>query len=172
MDQKQLQADIAAKKLLVSACKENFRQAEFDLALLETEAGKPELRHGDYGYDNRGNVRLVVKKAFDAAEIIHGNDNYLYEGLPSCDITNRLGNIFDDLAALQEDLTSFKIKSPTEVGRYLMVSLDKSPRKIATLDLYTQHGHKDCMNLSEKSLKELILNLQRIRATLLRSKAK
>jgi len=97
----------------------NGIDSKFDEALGKinaqiAEAENPKLRHGDYGIDET-NERFVVAeqstlvgspKAFYADQ---GGQRRADEHIPS---KYRLGNIFDDLKALQEEVTEF------DLGKY------------------------------------------------------
>ncbi len=154
MDQKQLQAEIAAQKLLVSACKENFRQAEFDLALLETEAEKPELTHGAFGLNANGLPFVIDGKAIRWM-VDRGPSESPLEGNETMPKAIVFGNLTEP-TALQEDLTSFKtdgVEFHVGATGCLVVTVPGQQFFI-------------------KDFSALILNLQKTRATHLRSKAK
>jgi len=74
---------------------------------------KPELRHGDYGYDKDGGFRIMISHDF---KLYTAGDGCLHDANLGCyDLVVVLGNIFDDLKAMQEDVDEFEVKQ-TEFG--------------------------------------------------------
>lgn len=61
---------------------------------------KPELRHGDYGYDDDGTTRICILDGINS------------EASQRLWPTRVLGNIFDDLKALGEDVEEVKATDP------------------------------------------------------------
>ena len=127
MDTKQLAADIEAKKLLVKSCKEQFRQAESDLALLETslaEAEEPKLRHGD--------IRIwheSIKKDVSVIDLSDSRPHVIWDGgdlrngwredqiLARSKSIGNLKEVFDDLKAMEGDLTEFTMGEGLRMNR-------------------------------------------------------
>jgi len=75
------------------------------------EAEQPELRHGDYGYDENNRPCLTIKSASNKYELrevgsccAHDNCGSTWMYRPD----NRIGNIFADLKAISESLAVFK----------------------------------------------------------------
>ena len=71
---------------------------------------KPELRHGDYGFDFNGSRCMVIvdnkHQLCDVGIRLHPPSEY---GSSLYHVKTKLGNIFDDLAALAEPLESFEV---------------------------------------------------------------
>ena len=73
---------------------------------------KPELRHGDYGYDKDGGFRIMISHDF---KLYTAGDGCLHDANLGCyDLVVVLGNIFDDLKATQEDVTEFTFTSESD----------------------------------------------------------
>ncbi len=73
------------------------REIVFWQAQLDAEAEKPELRHGDFGYDHDGDACLNLY-ARDSGTFRQAGKTYLYEEeihTKAFQITTVLGNIFD-----------------------------------------------------------------------------
>ncbi len=171
MDTKQLAADIEAKKLLVKSCKKQLRQAESDLA----EAEEPKLRKGDYG--TKSMLRFVVVAINDRVV------TFLWEGV--CDKNQWetewdlsdindffvfLGNIFDDLKAMAEDLTEFTMDGDAK-GQKVVVGQTVQP--VDSIYIRTEHTQDEgedflLLHLNLSNFSAFILNLRRMEATLKR----
>ena len=178
MDTKQLAADIEAKKLLVKSCKEQFRQAESDLALLETslaEAEEPKLDYSKPIIASSGeSIFLLVancdmksyeSRGYDWINIATGRFNSKYcwetaeEAVKSYSIYEGKPHnvVFDDLKAMAEDL---------EGDIFYLGSL-----KIALFNNILHlgnHGQGYPIEINVEYLSKLILNLRRMEATLKR----
>ena len=84
--------------------KDAIAKAEQELTALD----KPELRHGDYGFKGPGVSRLMINSPSGSGElIIAGCDTSHANGK----VKIKLGNIFDDLKAMSEDLEKFEAKN-------------------------------------------------------------
>ena len=106
------EASISVSKVNINIAKSNIETAETKLKALD----KPELRHGDYGYDRNGRpclriYRNVKINGFVVAdkEMTFGNDAGSH-AVPKIII----GNIYDDLERNQKDLEEFM----TDVNKY------------------------------------------------------
>jgi hypothetical protein len=131
------------------------------------KAKKPKLRHGDYGY-NAGTpesamaVRLL--NGTMTAMTAHGVISDLELPLMN-EPKVVLGNIFDDLTALSEDVTEFEIAD--EDGD--IIEVNASSRYSGGVHLKAaQHG----VTLTAKKVRRLILKLQQVEATLKRGEKK
>ena len=86
------------------------KEIAFWQAQSDTEAEKPKLRHGDFGYDKDGEVCLALY-AQGAKVMRRASDTYLYEWEVShptnYKVVDILGNIFDLLKEWSEDLEEF-----------------------------------------------------------------
>lgn len=110
-------------KASIGGMEQGCLKREFDINALEikiADEAKPKLRHGDYGY-NGNSKACMVNQLHDG----HGNkltvsnssESYTYvfrqeDTADQCrhfDPKDVLGNIFDDLKAMQEDLTEFEV---------------------------------------------------------------
>ncbi len=169
MDKEQLQANIAAQKLLVKSCKENHRQAESDLALLEAEVvEEPKLRHGGTGKDRTGNFILIDRgalweKVFEkgkgiASSALNKKGNARDLAIWASQLT---GSTFDDLKAMQEDMAEFRFPE-TSSAKALTGTINPF-----TIMLKDEDGH---VNVDLKDLPAIIRNFQAMYATQLRER--
>ena len=122
-----------------------------EIELLEAE--KPELRHGDYGIDLLGKGRITLFKPSI-------RNDYTSIGIRTDGDHTVLGNIFDDLKAMQEDLTEFMVMD-------IKVSIDNNETK----EPFRIDAVGAAWWMDSDIFSALILNLQRMHATHLRSKA-
>ena len=146
----------------MKSCKEQFRQAEFDLGLLETElaeAEKPQLIEGDYG----GVPGPWVMTSKGIMWVNGSGDGF--SGLDPEDFTDeKMGNFLDDLKAMQEPLTEFDrtdLKLKSSAANCFGFKING-----ITIDY---HGDK-YVSLSLDEIREAILNLRRLVATAERKK--
>lgn len=118
---------------------------------------KPELRHGDYGYRG-GTAFLYINNRTSP-------DTAYYAGGSFCtNFTENdhdhelviLGNIFDDLAQLQEEVEEFTLGDDLCENR---TTLDGSSVLIKAID------DGECVRIQMSHLPETILNLQKMYAT-------
>ena len=184
MDTKQLAADIEAKKLLVKSCKEQFRQAESDLALLETslaeaslaEAEEPKLRHGDYGTATYKGKEITWYCDGSAGQDTLCLESYTYTvkhirwfRLSSLENVRICGNVQDDLKAMAEDLGKCEIEN----GYYIPIRCDmtKHGKLIIRQDKNSDCKMDDCwVSVHKDHIGDFILNLRRMEATLRRKR--
>ncbi len=115
--------------------KERLAQAELDLAsttmsLMETinklkaeiaAAEKPKLRHGDYGYDVGGKPCAAMRYYDDPGKKLRAVSTTCIHTVDCSEHTECvpktvIGNIFDDLKAMKEDLTEFEIEREVHNG--------------------------------------------------------
>lgn len=137
---------------------------EIDADISKIEAEKPKLRHGDYGLvwdaDDQPS-RFVYFRVEDgkdpviarACAVPHVHAWFHMEGFKRV----ILGNIFDDLKALQEPLEEFEIDSYRGPMSVSWNSNDCT--NIHFCWTKREHVFNDC------NLDEFILNLRRMRAT-------
>ena len=126
---------------------------------LPAEAEEPKLRHGDYGLSLTGShPRLYV---YDNG-IRWANQSYVegHDCIPGNPI---LGNIFDDLKAMAEDLTEFEFNE-TDSAHKLKGQL--TDYTVILKDLQDNEG----VNIDLKDLSAFIRNLRIMEATLKRKK--
>jgi len=83
------------------------------------EEKKPEIRHGDYRAKSKMSIQLFLK-GFDRKTIHLCQEGGLFEGSydrwPTIKDPIHSGNIFDDLKALQTDLTDVTIEGADDYG--------------------------------------------------------
>ena len=131
------------------------------------ESKKPKLRHGDYGYGS--NWREDAIDAF-VYTIQSGQGKAFYaSGMGQID-TNQskhpvLGNIFDDLTAMQEEVTEFETNCCLENKHELSVTTSSTTNRTV---FTTTNGIDIYVELED--MPSLIRNLQCVMATLKRSK--
>ena len=129
-------------------------QQAIDKAQAELKAlDKPKLRHGDYGFGHiAGDPRLIA-----------GSDPCIYgvSGSPNTasNFDIKLGNIFDDLAAIAEPLEEFKTKE-----RRSFYSITCKVRNDDFIRMEDTNG--DSIEISCDDLHDFILNLRRLENTL------
>ncbi len=166
MNKEQLQAEIAAQKLLVKACKEHFQQAESDLALLEDEIpDKPELRHWDLAEDCNGDKHIMIADKHANVHAAGPNFICLTEPIERYRFT-KIGNlkdIFDDLKARAEDLTEIVWEAE---GYSYSAKIDKDGDLRITCPQLTDKR----MIVEKVGFPAFIRNLQRLQATAGRNK--
>jgi hypothetical protein len=141
----------------------SYRKRCFKIIELETqiaEEAKPKLRDGDYGINTasgswirvKGKVWWIGKHSQDTASSLC--DSLFIEDL--------VGNIIDDLKALQETVTEFTLT----MGNTTPMKVDVSGSRICF-----KQG-KDCHYVPKKNLPALILGLQQMQSTHKREAAK
>ena len=118
-----------------------------------------ELRHGDYGFSSNRQAAVHVT--------LHGSgketamcDVGVLESLVSPlahDPEVVIGNIFDDLKALSEDMEEFKIENGSRAA--VMCKMDKDG------DLRIQNDFPQLIFILPKHIDAFILNLRRLQAT-------
>jgi len=131
------------------------------------EAEKPNLRHGDYGADTYNKMPTVLMRTTINSELIKwaGAEkpaNYNNDTMTPGDF-QKLGNIFDDLKALQEDRAEFEIGEGVWKVRGEVVACGDF--------LLTESGDGGSKVLiASNFFDKFILYLQQMRATQLRER--
>ena len=146
-------------KLVLKYATDEIERLEAERA----EAEKPVLRHGDYGYGKDNSHRVTLHcdmKTVTAGDGSVNNTNAVsnerYYPSPV------LGNIFDDLKAMAEDLTEFEFAETDRAYQFTAVSNDY------TVMLTDSGGH--IINVDLKDIPAFILNLRKLQATQERAK--
>ncbi len=109
---KEIEDSIIANKASRVILEASLAESKAKLAELD----KPELRHGDYGFDKDDDGCMVLQlHDGDSGKTLHeshAGSRYAYVNEPKGDAfvpKVKLGNIFDDLKALAEPLEEFQI---------------------------------------------------------------
>ena len=174
-EQKERLAELEAKSRVINDFLVNFGEQKIqvckEIAALEAsiaEEAKPKLRHGDYGL--RGHDRFIYTSNSNKYDIAHYADTDTYcsnftkkEHDASYGGTVILGNTFDDLTALQENVTEFKIRG------------DKGSIDVRLIGDYiqlTDNYDKQVINIDLIENPDAILGLRQMQATHLRNEAK
>ena len=134
------------------------------------EAEKPKLRHGDYGYGGDGPACIMIAD-WDNHVRVCGDVSMGHPSKAVRKVETHLGNIFDDLAVMQKDLTEFVIKN----GCHIPIRCDMTNHgKI----MIRQDKNSDCkmddcwVSVHKDHIRDFIRNLRRMYATHLRRKDK
>lgn len=129
---------------------------------------KPELRHGDYGYDKNGIGRLVIDNQGSGRRRT-AVKNGLWENLgdewPANEATV-LGNIFDDLKRNAEDLEEFcrkDLDTNCVGGNPFVVKIEGSSISFRLPKNYCAFGFTEAQEIHRK-LGQLIATAQRQQA--------
>ena len=138
------------------------------------EAVKPKLKTGDiYRIDDGFSMHLAdfhdPQNSIIVTNSCRAHLDHL-KRIPDGPIVANLKDYFDDLKALQEEVTEFKLISPTEPHRTLHICLTRHANHIAEINLRVNGTHKDCFFLSAETLSELARNLRQMVATAKRNK--
>ncbi len=142
-------------------------QKAIDKAKSELSAlDKPKLRHGDYGTTGSGYNFLI---ADNGKELCWVNDSYV--ALPIKSLPDEtficLGNIFDDLKAMSEDLTEFV--STVRFGDKIQTFIGSKGIKIHFINKNCKYPENDReLNLEEAT--EYYRNFGQLLATFKRGK--
>lgn len=141
---------------------------------------KPVLRHGDYGYSVNSGSAMAMKK-FGTGRLSRVSDACIHTvccdaddidgigdtdeivcgtGIPS----TVLGNIFDDLTAMQEDVTEFEMES-----NYHPSEAKIQVRLIGECIQLLDYDGK-CINIWTESNPDFFKNIRQMEATMQRSK--
>ena len=124
------------------------------------EESKPKLRHGDYGMV-RGFQKLMIRSGGKiescGSSFMHGEGSMLDD--PDAVI---LGNIFDDLKAMREDVDEFEIEGRKNHVR--SVKVDKGLNHINIFD----PDEDGLSQIAFEDLPDFILKLRQMEATLKR----
>lgn len=152
------QADLNA----VQANKDKLKAEVVELGKKIAEAKKPELRDGDYGPDENGQMSIALARG--------GGEFFYYQrgvnsNHPGYKPVTVLGNIFDDLKALQEDVTEFET---VDGSRQNEIEVDFTEKHLRIVDK-DAGGH---LAITIENLPDFILKLRQIQATLKRNEAK
>lgn len=143
---------------------ERLSQLDIEIEALLAEESKPKLRHGDYGTSEYGNCPRLYIRDKDGMNWCSGEE--LKYGLTGNGTDNTiLGNIFDDLTALQEDVESFEIKASFSQNR-IKVTYDKKHIRIADRE------EGDYVPIAVENFSELVLKFRQMHATQMRQEAK
>ena len=128
------------------------------------EAKKPKLRHGDYGIGN-STMRIAL---WDERErkLTQGGCNTFPCGDSYLKPSSILGNIFDDLKALQEPLKEFEID-----GSGYKLTAKAQPNSDILLSIAGYGEDRISTFIPLKRIPKLILNLRRVERTM-KAKAK
>jgi hypothetical protein len=151
----------------------NEKKADAEIEALKAklaEEQKPKLRHGDYGYDKDGDPCLYLcaqSKDRGDGPMRRCSSAWLYEYEITGDnfkIVTVIGNIFDDLKALQEDVTEFKVGNGEGIGDeadgYFNARFDGRHVWLKVDD--------DGLYFEPEDISIIILNLRQMEATLKR----
>jgi hypothetical protein len=139
----------------------SYRKRCFKIIELETQIAdeaKPKLRHGDYGTCTNGLTFVISGNTHDAIANMSINTRETWGANSGTGLYNTatvLGNIFDDLKALQENVTEFEYENTRfEIGDDEM--------NANRIKMTTHEGKKEWwLTLSPA----LILGLQQMQAT-------
>ncbi len=160
--QEQNAVDIAAVQTLKDKLAEDITELERKIE----ESKKPELRHGDYGYaSEEPELRLWV----DCDDGLQWCNEDIVKGT-SCDAhAVALGNIFDDLDALKEDVDGFEIKCGSGDSMIIKFLTYLGKPRIH----FTNHcGWKHTFYLTEEHLSTLPMKIKQFAETLKRKAGK
>ena len=168
----EVQAKQAQNKVEQESNLSNMRDLVYELAELAAElaeAKKPKMRHGDYGRsDRQDTTHLVISDSAGALRWSDFTGGYYEKRVEDGDHAShfiRSGNIFDDLAALQEDLTEFEMEASGADGRGIFIKAkSKNFIKIGLVG-------KGDYAYDLKELEEYSLNIRKVIATLKRNEA-
>lgn len=142
MSDKKTGKEEIAKLKLKKECADDFAQdfckqsdvLQGEIEILEkslADEEKPELRHGDYGFAD-GCPRMTAKYDDDVRHYGEtGNHTGAINNLP---IKVVLGNIFDDLKALQEDVTEFEVNCDTVKADRVSVEIQGGEVRIVSVE--------------------------------------
>ena len=163
----QLKIRIDQNGVELDAVDENRTKLFEERAAIEAKiAGeaKPKLRHLDYGQDKDGQVRIVVRVLPAEGEAFTSAGSYC---LTSDMIEPHviLGNLADDIKALQEPATAFEITDAR--GDKLIVTTNHSGELHFEIKSAGNFAG-DCLAFGDKAKRELILKLHQMEATLKR----
>ena len=123
------------------------------------EENKPELRHGDYGYDKDGGFRIMISHDF---KLYTAGDGCLHDANLGCyDLVVVLGNIFDDLESMQEDVEEFVICDEESDEPIYVQLVDAGSIKLSLPSGSTIVVYK-------KEVEQFVLKLRQMEATLKR----
>jgi hypothetical protein len=139
------------------------------LAEETAEAAKPKLRHGDYRTNPPWHDPLIYLDGdwFNKKDKMHN-------GTAWCEKHGEYsGNIFDDLAALQEDVTEFEI-AETEDDWAIRVDIDDEDEQVQFRVVYSSgvEDREQGMGFPFSQLPAVILGLKKFEATLNRRASK
>ena len=105
------QAKLDAKDLAIKNIEAILAEANEDKERLKAklaEEQKPKLRHGDYGCITRsGSARLACRTPLGRLGLTGVNGTHCNNKWDEPDTHLKLGNIFDDLAAMQTGITEY-----------------------------------------------------------------
>jgi hypothetical protein len=164
--QAETEVALAANKKDLASVQANRAEYEAEMAELEKkieESKKPQPRLGDYGMCYRNRRWWVVLDAEDPKKVIVGVEREgveIEEWNGGFSEATCYGNIGDDLKAMQEDVTEFKVTYPND-NAYMRAWFDDDMD--VRLDIA-------CDYLDAKRLSEFILKLRQMEATLRRQK--
>jgi hypothetical protein len=170
-EEQEIRSHETAKRSL-DVCITSRREAIRGLKQQIAEEKKPKLRHGDYGlYVRNGDTyKFYVDKAgtlqFEVRQA--GWSEYANQPLHETAKVIRQGNIFDDLKALQEDVTEFEIEGqPVKDG----VSMEDLSVKTNPHHLVIDQGD-DRVTLTHDKVPAFILKLRQMEMTMKRKESK
>lgn len=155
---------------LAQAIKDRDTQTDcmnIEIALIEeqiAEEAKPKLRHGDYWPIN-GSYQIVLKRDSDLELFGDRSGCGMRPGISNLEL--RTGNIFDDLKALQEDVTEFEIE---ESKKHYSLKASLYTASDGGVQLVDSSGHE--IGIDSAILSAFILKLRQMEATLKREQAK
>jgi hypothetical protein len=171
----EVQARQAQNKVEQASNKDNSDKLGEEMARLTkelAESKKPKATHGDYGYsDRQETTHLVISDSAGALRWSDFTGGYYGKCVEVGDHASHfvcLGNIFDDLTALQEDVKEFEIKS--DVGYRIGI---KGEIKGNAIFIKQEHeGVKKHLVIDPDILPAFILNLRQMQSTLKRQESK
>ena len=165
----ELQAKIEQNAVEAESIKDNGNELQGEMERLEkkiAEEKKPKLRTCDYGFDLDGNGFIKLRDAFFYTA--HGGRSCLSER-EGFGVKTILGNLGDDLKAMQEDVEEGEWSNFVIDTAGYCVSL-RTQLKENAVWLYSTDGKG--VKLEAKKLSALILDLQCKLATVKRKAAK
>ena len=138
--------------------------AELKAKLAEEQ--KPKLRHGDYGLDCMGSRSVIAIN--QGGRLVKSMANGYTDCYNAVCIQNHrypvLGNIFDDLKAIQEDVTEFEIEG---CGFKLRVTISGTDIAISVIE--PGQGEMKTTYIPQQRQAELVLKLRQMGATVKRN---
>ena len=166
MDKEQLKKELAEYKEILAGIAGSKKMFDRKIAEIEAElAEEPKLRHGDYGYRQGCTEPIIIMDSVNREERLcfrtkaGGMGEYTSVRHGNCTL---LGNIFDDLKAMEEDLTEFKMDN----GTYASIEVQWHTNG-QMLRLRDKDGF---MLIKYRDVPAFILNLRRMEATLKKQK--
>jgi hypothetical protein len=156
---------LQAKKEQCQRDIEALEQNKADLQRQIEAEGKVELRHGDYGFHGDGDMWVVLMRKKGLEMFGSNSGSGRDANIPAFDSYVKAGNIFDDLKAMQEDVTEFEIETGINQNK---IKVDSTGKHFRIVDKYTG-GH---LAIAAENLPDFILKLRQMQAYLKREATK